>query len=183
MSTLNKGRLIYLLMMGILFLSSACGSSSQGEVEQTPAAPTIYVTQYLTQVVATALPTTPAPEINPTAVPPQSSSTWDPLAAPIYYPVIGCVASRLHEGQRAFVANVDKPVRIYSSRDLHNDPGIRDLQLGEILLIIKGGWCTDNHLYWKVEAEADGTKGFVIEGNGEEYWLLPMPPETPTPEK
>jgi len=138
--------------------------------------PTIVITQYITQVVAT--PTiTPVPP--PTTVSKQTPSTvkvgWDPFTVQIYYPVVGCVASRLHVGDVAFVAN--EGVDLYNTKDTGYSPTYRKLLPGEMVDITKGAWCSNGSLTWKV-ATADGLEGFVAEGNGETYWLLPMPPGT-----
>jgi hypothetical protein len=138
--------------------------------------PTVVITQYITQVVAT--PTiTPTPL--PTTVSKQASSVvntgWDPFTVQIYYPIVGCVASRLYEGDVAFVAN--DGVDLYNTKDTGYSPIYRKLNPGEMVDIVKGPWCSSGSIVWKV-GTADGLEGFVPEGNGETYWLLPMPPGT-----
>jgi hypothetical protein len=138
--------------------------------------PTVLITQYVTQVVAT-------PTITPTPLPTSASNPqpaavntgWDPFTVEIYYPIVGCVASRLHEGDVAFVAN--QGVDLYNSKDTGYSPVYRKLAAGEMVDIIKGPWCSAGAVIWKV-GTADGLEGFVPEGDGETYWLLPMPPGT-----
>ena len=149
-------------------------------LQSTPAVqvvyPTVVITQYVTQVVAT-------PTITPiplsTSVSNQTPSVaiggWDSFTVAIYYPIAGCVASRLHEGDVAFVANAG--VDIIQSKDIGYSPVYRTLAPGELVDITKGPWCSGGSLIWRV-GTADGLDGFVPEGNGEIYWMLPMPPGT-----
>jgi hypothetical protein len=138
--------------------------------------PTVLITQYITQVVAT-------PTIMPTSLPTTESQEtpsvvnidWDPFAAPIYYPIVGCVASRLHVGDVAFAASND--IDLHSSKDISFSPVERVLQPAEMVDITKGPWCDAGSLIWKVQT-ADGKDSFAPEGNGELYVLLPMPPGT-----
>ena len=138
--------------------------------------PTIVITQYVTQVVAT-------PTITPTPLPKSASIQtpsvvnvgWDPFTVEIYYPIQGCVASRLHEGDVAFVANYG--VDLLQSKDIGYSPVTRVLAPGEMVDITNGPWCSHGNLIWKI-ATAENEDGFAAEGNGEDYYLLPMPPGT-----
>jgi hypothetical protein len=176
---IKKSIAILGFILGIALLVSACVSSVP-ESEQQPqgSQPKIVITQFITQVVAT--PTiTPTPE--PTEVVkeavPVYSSGWDPFSVPIYYPLRGCVASRLHEGDVAFVANGAGTLGIHYSKDTRESPIFRRLESGEAIDIVKGPWCDSGFVIWKV-ASADGYIGFVPEGDGSVYWLLPMSPAT-----
>jgi hypothetical protein len=130
----------------------------------------------VTQVVATPLPTLPVPPASATPLPvPTKFDPNNPINAPIYYPIPGCPASRLHVGDRAFVALTGEKIRIYSTENVLFDPGFRSLVLDEVLQIEDGPACPNEWLIWYVEAEEDGIEGWVPEGDGETYWLLPAP--------
>lgn len=172
--------LLFGLVTLSLLLASACAGEPQ-TIEQTEVAPVVYVTQYITQVVATSPPATLTPVPTFTPVSPPAFSGWDPLAQPIYYPLIGCHASRLHVGDRAFVAYVSGVAGLYRGKNIYYDPLIRKPVPGEIIEIIDGPWCRQNVLIWQVKVLADETEAFMPEGDGKEYWLLPMQPFTPTP--
>jgi len=138
--------------------------------------PTVVITQYVTQIVATPTITpTPLPTPNVSPTPDFVNISWDPYAVPIYYPVVGCVASRLHEEDVAFVAN--DGLSLSTSKDILYAPAVRELEPGEMVRIDKGPWCMSGMLIWKVKT-ADNESGFVPEGNGETYWLLPLAPDT-----
>ncbi|MBN2548019.1 MAG: hypothetical protein JXB15_02590 [Anaerolineales bacterium] len=163
----------------LVLLSSACGGGEAVTTEPAQVvAPVVVVTEVVIQVVATSPPPTATPQPTPTPYP-TAPAAWDPISAPIYYPQVGCVASRLHILDVAFVASVSTPVRLYRSKDVFEDPGVRELALGELVTILDGPWCNMDWIIWKVEA-SDGEKYFVPEGNGEIYWLLPLNPFVPS---
>ena len=58
--------------------------------------------------------------------------------------------------------------------DVHQDTVYYYAQPGEVLLIIDGPWCSWNWIVWLVET-MNGIRGYTPEGDGNEYWLLPMP--------
>jgi hypothetical protein len=75
------------------------------------------------------------------------------------------------------VANGAGVLGIHQTKDIGYAPIWRHLEAGEAMDIVKGPWCDQGSIIWKV-ATADGYVGFVPEGNGQIYWLLPMPPNT-----
>lgn len=174
--------LLFGVVVMSLLLSSACATTSQN-ANQPTLEPIVYVTQYVTQVVATSLPATLTPVPTFTSQAPQAYSGWDPLAQPIYYPVMGCSASRLHLGDRAFVAFVSGLAGLYQANDISYAPLIRKPVTGEIVEIIDGPWCSNTSVVWKVLVLSDESEAYMPEGDGTEYWLLPMQPITPTSEK
>jgi hypothetical protein len=138
--------------------------------------PTVLITQYVTQVVATpAILPKPLPTTDSNQTPSVVDVSWDPFAAVIYYPIAGCVASRLHKGDVAFAAT--EGLALHASKDIGYSPENRALQPAEMVDITQGPWCNSGSLIWKVKT-SDGTDGFAPEGNGELYALLPMPPGT-----
>ena len=167
---LNKrsGRLA--MLASLILVVSGCVPAPA----QTPVDPTVIIVQYVTQVVATV---TPQPPAGPTAVPPTkpapAASGFDPYSVKPYYPISGCVASRLHPGDVAFVATGGEQMGIHYSRDVGFSPIARSLVPGELLYIIDNATCNRNGLVWEVLADSDNTHGFVIEGDGETYWVMP----------
>jgi hypothetical protein len=173
----KKGLALAVIGLSLFLFVPACLSVAPRSTQAVQVVyPTVVITQYITQVVAT-------PTITPTPLPTSASKQapavvqvgWDPFTVAIYYPIPGCVASRLHEGDVAFVANGG--VDLLQSKDIGYSPVTRTLAAGEMVDIKKGPWCSSGSLIWKV-ATADGEEGFAAEGNGEIYGLLPMPPGT-----
>jgi hypothetical protein len=168
---LRVSRLL-LVVISLHLALAACGTSPAAEATATPQV--IYVTQVVTQII----PPTPVP---PTATPPPTETplpptpTFDPLSAPIYYPLADCVASRLHVGDRAMVSLQGGPNGIRYGRDLAEGTVIAEAQPGAILEIVNGPYCSRGWIVWFVRT-SDGVEGFTPEGNGNEYWLLPTAP-------
>ena len=156
----------------ILILTGCAGAPT---APQPPANPTVIIVQYVTQVVATV---TPAPPSPPTTAPTPKVLTaggFDPYSVEPYYPIYDCaMASRLHVGDVAFVASGADSLNIHISRNVGFAPVVRKLTPGELLYITEEATCNRNGLVWGVVADADFANGFVLEGNGENYWLLPF---------
>jgi hypothetical protein len=178
----DKKRLVFLVItISVFLLATACGAdmraASQGTAQEAKSsAPTIIIQQFVTQVVATPLPVEATPVPPPTTPVQVVNTGWDPLSAPIYYPLMGCVASRLYVGDRAFVAYGADRNGIHYSEDIGDAPIYRYLTPGEIMEIVDGPYCERGAVVWKVFALADEQVGFVAEGDGNFYWLLPLPP-------
>lgn len=172
---------IAVLLLGIALFASACVASSQPPAPASQANPTYYITQYVTQVVATAPTSTPDPTLTPSPWP-TPTLEWDPFSAPVQYPLAGCAGSRVRKGGMAFVAQTNAAItKIFSSPSPEDNPGMRPLVAGEILYVMDGAWCENKMLIWFVYAMSDGMRGFVVEGDGINYYLLPMSPKEPTP--
>lgn len=178
----DKKRPLYLVItISVLLIATACGAdmraASQGAAQEVQSsAPTVIIQQLVTQVVATSVPVEATP-VPPTVAPVQVVNTgWDPLSAPIYYPMMGCVASRLYVGDRAFAAYGADRNGLHYSEDIGDAPIFRHMVPGEIMEIIDGPYCERGAVVWKVFALADEQVGFVAEGDGGTYWLLPLPP-------
>jgi hypothetical protein len=173
----KKGLALALIGLSFVLFIPACLSFAPRTTQAVQVVyPTIVITQYITQVVATPTITPPPP---PTSASNQTPSVvnvgWDPFTVQIYYPIAGCVASRLHVGDVAFVAY--EGVDLLQSKDIGFSPIFRTLVSGEMVDVNKGPWCSSGSLIWKVTT-AEKEDGFAAEGNGEIYWLLPMPPGT-----
>lgn len=174
MSLRETKRLAGLAILAALILALA-GCASAPDTSAVSINPTIIIVQYVTQVVATV---TPAPPVS-TPVPPTpkaaASTGFDPYSVQPYFPLKGCaVASRLAVGDVAYVAIGQEQFGIHYSKDVGFSPIARKLVPGETLFILEGPSCNRNGLVWKVLADADNTIGFVLEGNGEVYWLMPL---------
>jgi hypothetical protein len=157
------------LMLGLLLLVNACVPA----VTPAPSTPQVLViTQVLTQVV-TPTPVPPMPTAPPSSTP-EPTPTFDPYSAPIYYPLKDCVGSRLHVGDVAMVTPGGTANAIRYSVDLQADAIAGYAQPGTYLTIVEGPWCSHGWIVWQVQM-ADGLVGFTPEGNGNEYWLVPIP--------
>lgn len=174
--TKNKPiRLIRIIPAAVILLLAACapvGMDAQGAQNLSP---TVVLVQYVTQVVATVTPAPPTLTPVPPTAQPVMRTGYDPYSVKVYYPLMGCgVASRLHVGERAFVANNRKgTLGLHMSGNIGDAPIFRKLNPGEILDLVEGPYCQTGSLVWGV-IDAEDQKGFVAEGNGETYWLLPM---------
>lgn len=167
---------IWAAMVILLAGLSACNGAAPAAATQEPATPpVILITQVITQIVPpTPVPVTDTPQPTATPEPPTQTPTFDPLAAPIYYPLPDCVASRLHIGDKAMVSLVGGPNGIRYGRDIHESTVFAYAQPGSLLEIINGPWCSRGWLVWLVRT-ADGQVGYTPEGDGNTYFLFPAP--------
>jgi hypothetical protein len=177
MFNFDKKIQVYLLIGVSLFIAMiACKIEAPKIIweETLTVTPDVQIrTQVVTQIVTpTPLPTsTPKPTPTPQPTP---SPTWDPMTVPIYYPLEDCVASRLHVGDKAMVSLVGGSNGIRYGSDLRQDTIMAYADPGDVLEITGGPWCSYGWLVWKVRT-GDGIDGFTPEGNGIEYWLVPLP--------
>jgi len=162
-------------LMAILLFVSACSGASPATVVVTPQV--IIITQVVTQIIPpTPLPATDTPAPTVTPVPPTVTPTvFDPMSAPIYYPLADCVASRLHVGDIAMVSLVGGSNGIRYGLDLAEAAIATYAQPGDKLEIVNGPYCSRGWIVWMVKT-GDGFVGFTPEGDGNEYWLLPTAP-------
>jgi len=171
--------LAWVLLLGAFIISACNGGGSSPTAAGQIVAPVVVVTQVVVEVVATLPPPTATQVPSPTVALYQPAPGWNPASAPIYYPLAGCVASRLHLGDTAFVATLGAYSRLYLTKDIFNDPGTRSLVLGEQFMIVDGPWCDRDILIWKLKTKEKDIF-YTPEGNGEVYWLLPLNPYIPT---
>jgi len=185
------------ILIGIILvvvLWGCIGVSEQNPQTEERHYPTVFITPLVTQIIATRPAATSTPEEEPTPIPIDDTS-WNPLKVAAYYPIRGCVASRLHIGDAAFVSYNGGKMGVYPSKDIEYAPLVRMTEPGEAFVIVDGPWCVQNTLVWEVKTtdEEDSTEtqgamtwkiaNYVPEGNGEQYWLLPLQtnPGIPTP--
>jgi hypothetical protein len=174
--TSHKMQAILGSVLALHLLLAACSGAPPATVIVTP--PVVIITQVVTQIIApTPIPVTPTAEIKATdtPVPPTAKPTFDPLSAPIYYPLGDCVASRLHVGDIAMVSLVGGANGIRYGRNIAEDAIAGYAQPGAKLEIVNGPWCSQGWLVWLVRT-SDGLVGYTPEGNGNEYWLFPTAP-------
>lgn len=92
----------------------------------------------------------------------------------IYYPISGCAPSHLRLGDSAFIGYDGTKNSLRSEPDTHpSDNIIAEAQPGEVLLIIGGPECNHGWVLWEVETTR-GEQGWTPEGNGTDFWLLPL---------
>lgn len=170
------GKLGLLAIIGLSLLLGGCITIVAPTPEPSNTPPVLVITQVVTEIIPPSpLPATPTLPNTSTPEPPTPTPTFDPLSAPIYYPLKDCVASRLHIGDIAMVSLQGGPNGIRYGRDLYYDTIIAYAQPGALLEITNGPWCSRGWIVWMVRMQ-DGTVGYTPEGNGEEYWLLPTRP-------
>lgn len=175
MDSKNEKARVFWTFLTALVLLTACSGPAPAANPQPETPPVMLITQVITEIVApTPLPVTPSPVPTNTPIEPTSTPTYDPAAAPIYYPLEDCVASRLHIGDRAMVSLVGGPNGIRYGRDLYEDTVFAYAQPGQIIDVVNGPWCSRGWIVWQVRL-ADGQVGYTPEGNGNEYWLFPAP--------
>jgi len=176
---LKGGPFIHSGMLALTLITITLSGCIQVVAPTPPASatpPILVVTQIVTEIIPpTPLPITPTSTKTSTPEPPTPTPTWDPLNAPIYYPLEDCVASRLHIGDLAQVSLYGGPNGIRYGRDLYYDTIIAYAQPGATLEIVNGPWCSHGWIVWLVRTQ-DGTVGYTPEGNGNEYWLFPTSP-------
>jgi hypothetical protein len=173
---INRRKLLVVFVLCMIAFTTACSGESAPEGESGQIiSPTVFVTVFVTPVTATPLPMTPQPPQLPTQQPPPTYSDPNaPWNVPLYFPGPGCSASRLHVEDRAFVAATGALTKIYLSRNIPYDPGVRDLVPGEEMIILAGPYCDEDWVFWQVEMQADELTGWVPESDGQTYYLLPV---------
>lgn len=78
-------------------------------------------------------------------------------------------------GDRAYVNPVPprrNRVRSAPNNDT-NENIIGFIEPGAGMIILKGPECYAGQIWWKIETE-DGLVGWTSEGDGSDYWLLPL---------
>lgn len=82
--------------------------------------------------------------------------------------------SRLSLGGQVFTpAEPPLPTRLHKEAG-KDSPRIGWIQPGETATILEGPTCKDNQVWWKVQTQTGGYTGWAAEGEGEDYWLIPV---------
>jgi len=180
-NNVKKTHVVVFLFLIFLITFSSCAQNPDIEAQfLEPTEQVVVITQIATKIVIpTNLPATSTPA--PTATPSTeyiSSSGFDPFSVEIYYPLTGCSASRLHVGDTAYVAFAGGLVGLYKNKGLGFEPNLRYPDVGLEAEIVDGPFCNDGWIYWAVaipNSDADNAEtGWFPEGNGSEYFMLPL---------
>lgn len=92
----------------------------------------------------------------------------------VYSPLSRCAASRLHVGDSAYVNYETGRIGMRSEPVATiGDKLVRKLEEGEILHIIDGPKCDLGWIFWKVRTVYSET-GWIPEGDGSEFWVVPI---------
>ncbi len=142
-TSFKKALVIFIFVFFLMLALTSCIQIVSPTQAETATAPVLIVTQVITQIIPpTPIPETPAATKTFTPEPPTPSPTFDPISAPIYFPLEDCVASRLHVGDVAMVSLVGGPNGIRFGQDLSTDTIIAYAQPGSKLEIVNGPWCS-----------------------------------------
>ena len=165
-----------LILLALVLPLSACIQIVAPTAQATATSLVLVITQVVTEIIPpTPMPATSTPAPTNTPEPPTPTATYDPVNAAVYYPLENCVASRLHLGDTAMVSLQGGANGIRYGSDLFQDTIIAYAQPGAMLEIMNGPYCSHGWILWFVKM-ADGTVGYTPEGDGNEYWLVPMKP-------
>jgi hypothetical protein len=86
--------------------------------------------------------------------------------------------SRLFEGAQARVTN--EPGANYVRYDTYDSAEITQiLPVRQIVEIAGGPYCVDNHVWWSIRSDDPYYAGYVREGEGDTYFLEPVPEVAP----
>ena len=108
----------------------------------------------------------PVPTTAPTlSLTPKAPSTWS--ACP------GTFLSQLHVGDNAMVSK-DPPLpnNVRAQAD-KTSKFLFAIQPGEVVQITSGPGCSNNWVWWQIKTQ-DGRSGWTAEGDGTDYWLVPV---------
>ncbi len=126
------------------------------------------------------VPPTPSPSftitisLTPSSTP-LPSATPTPLVKPTWYPCANTYPSRLHVGDRAKVSeDPPYPNRVRAQPNTTSDI-LGLLEVGEMMEIIGGPVCSQGWIWWEVRSLAKSLTGWTAEGDGKDYWLVPVP--------
>lgn len=138
-------------------------STSAQKVEQT--SPTHTATPAKAAAVQAQAPTS-TPVVAPAG--PESRAQ----AGEVYEPIPGCAPSRMHGGDVIRISPEIEYVRIRSTPDTHPaDNIIRRLYRSEVAQLTGRPVCNYGWILWPVQT-ADGTRGWVAESDGIDFWLV-----------
>lgn len=137
----------------------------------------------VTQTPPTAATLTATRTIAPNATPSAkftqtATSTLTQTPTPVtgvWQPCPNTYSSRLHKGDRAYVA-FDPPLANRVRSGPSSSARIEGLiQPGDEVKILEDPACANNWIWWKVSAHNGNLVGWTSEGDMENYWLVPLP--------
>lgn len=92
----------------------------------------------------------------------------------LYYPLPDCSASYIRLGDSVYVNYATGKMTIRKEPSARiGDMAIRKLDTGEVLHIIDGPYCDMGWVFWKVRTVYSEI-GWIPEGDGKEFWVLPL---------
>lgn len=111
----------------------------------------------------------PKPRLTPSPTPPPLDAGDTP-----WHPCSSGYESKMRVGMQAMV-NPDPPL----ANRVRDDAGrqatvIGQIEPGEIVEILAGPLCADNWVWWKIKSVDTGLSGWTAEGDGSNYWLIPI---------
>ena len=130
----------------------------------------VYQINPMTHETIYSLSTGSKPPATPTPTPtytPDPSIPWSPCDDVIFL-------TRLANGMRARVSEEPAIANRVRLEPDNESLILGYIQPGELVEIIAGPVCGNGWIWWKVIGLAQGTTGWTSEGNGSEYWLIPV---------
>lgn len=92
--------------------------------------------------------------------------TWEPCS--------DCPSSRLDKGDTTKVSNTPPLCnRIRTKPNIDHSKVVDCVDPGTILDVVGGPECNDGFVWWQVEVKDKDVKGWTVEGDDENFWLLP----------
>jgi Right handed beta helix region len=135
---------------------------------------------------------TPTPTFSPVviatyvreAIPTLTKAYPTATPTPIVTPYVECqftYISHLYLGAHAVVSRTPP-----KANRLRTEPGTQGgdstvigwIEPGEEIVLLQGPTCVEGWAWWKVTSISTGQSGWTSEGDGENYWLVPLHPES-----
>jgi len=132
-------------------------------------------TATLTAIVVPAVTRAPTQEIDLTPIStimPSQQPTADPRAT--WQPCANTYPSRLHVGDQAMVGYTPYLPNRVRSQPNTTSIVLGFLQPGEKMEILEGPTCANQWVWWRVHSLKTGLTGWTVEGDGTNYWLVPL---------
>jgi hypothetical protein len=109
------------------------------------------------------------PSADPFSIPPEPTAPASWALCP------GALPSRLDIGKRAIVStNPPAPNNVRSGPTKQSEL-IGQIEPGEEVEITGGPVCDMSQIWWEVNSLKTGLKGYTLEGDQKDYWLVPQP--------
>jgi len=128
-------------------------------------------------------PNTPMPARTSTRVNiPTPTSTKEKTSAPTFtltptFDWGACHAvyvSRLKVGDNAYVSYEPPLANNVRQEPYKGSTLLGKIRPGDEVTIIEGPSCSNGWVWWKITAKKDGLTGWTVEGDANEYWLIPI---------
>jgi hypothetical protein len=137
---------------------------------------------YPTTTPTKVYPTTTSTKAYPTTTPTKAHPTNTPTQ--VVTPYVECLftyQTHLYLGAHAVVSRTPP-----KANRLREEPGTKGgdstvigmIQPDEEIVLLQGPICAEGWVWWKVTSISSGQSGWTSEGDGDNYWLVPYPPES-----